>query len=363
MRTLIVLLALLGSATLQAEVLRIYNWKDYIEPQLLERFQHDTGITLEYRTYTTAQELEQALGASGQAGFDLVVPSHFQLEALIAQGLVQPIDRRQLPHYRNLEPKLLASLASYARAERHAVPYLWSTVGLVVDRPALDARLGSAASADWSLLFDEAQMRRLRDCGLGWLDAPEETFSLRLNWQGRRLDRTSARALSKTGEELRLTARQLRALDNEAYIDALAGGRLCAAMAWSGHAIAAATRRPSLEFVVPAEGGLLTLDAWAIPRDARQPALAHRFIDYMLQAAHARQNSLATHFYPPLRADLPELVELAGQVPQLVPDSAQRRRLYFLEPLQEDQQQALQQAWRAIAGEVRQGRSAPTEQR
>lgn len=176
--------------------------------------------------------------------------------------------------------------------------------------------------------------------------------------QGKRLGRTSVRGVLKAGKELRQKVGRLSALNNEAYIADLAEGRLCAAMAWSGHAIAASASRPSLAFIVPPEGALLTLDAWAIPRDAQNPELAHLFIDYMLLPYHAKKNSLATNFYPPLRSDLRELVELAELKPQLVPSTVYRRRLYFLESLPQNQKAALIQQWSEIKGTRWQTRQA-----
>lgn len=346
MRGLLLALLMLGSVAANAQTLRIYNWKDYIDPDVLARFERDTGIDVDYRTFTTAQELDEALRAD--SAFDLVVPSHFQLQRLIEEGRLQRLELGRLSHYDNLDPKLTAALASFAGAPRYVVPYLWSTVGLVVDPVQVERALGQQAPPSWRLLFDAQYVQRLRACGVGWLDAPEETFSLSMNVRGKRLSDATPRGLQAQGAQLASDAEALRTLDNEGYIAALASGQLCAAMAWSGHALQAAAQRPALEFMVPQEGALLTVDSWAIPANAREPDLAYRFIDYMLQPGNARLNSLATYFYPPLRADLPEMAELARQAPALVPASGERRRLYFLELLKPEQKQVIDQQWQRI---------------
>lgn len=346
MRGLLLAVLMLSSVSGHAETLRIYNWKDYIDPQVLARFEHDTGIDVDYQTFTTAQELDQAL--SQGASFDLVVPSHFQLQRLIEEGRLQKLELERLRHYDNLDPKLTSALASFAGAPRYVVPYLWSTVGLVIDRNQVEQALGRQAPPSWRLLFDESYVQALKACGIGWLDAPEETFSLWMNAKGRRLSEATLRRLQAAGASLADSAGALRTLDNEGYIEALAAGRLCASMAWSGHALEAASRRSSLEFLVPQEGALLTVDSWAIPADARAPELAYRFIDYMLAPENARLNTQATHFYAPLRTELPEMIELARQTPSLVPAAGERRRLYFLEPLKSGQKQAIDQQWQLI---------------
>jgi putrescine transport system substrate-binding protein len=132
-------------------------------------------------------------------------------------------------------------------------------------------------------------------------------------------------------------------------------------MAWSGHALLAASRRSTLEYLVPEEGALLTIDSWAIPSDARQPELAYRFIDYMLEPGNARLNTEATRFYAPLRSDLPAIIELAQRSPALVPQASERRRLYFLEPLKVGQKQVIDQQWQAIKQQYRLHQRPSTE--
>jgi putrescine transport system substrate-binding protein len=342
-----------------AQTLRVYNWKDYIDPAVLAAFERDAGIKVDYQTYTTAQELDEALQVG--SAFDLVAPSHFQLQRLIGEGHLQVLDVGKLRHYGNLDPKLVASLAGFSGARRYVVPYLWSTVGLVIEREAVERALGEAAQPSWSLLFDTQYAQRLQACGMGWLDAPEETFSLWMNLQGKRLFEASPRRLADSGAQLARQAAALHVLDNEAYIEELSAGRLCVAMAWSGHALLAASRRSTLEYLVPEEGALLTIDSWAIPSDARQPELAYRFIDYMLEPGNARLNTEATRFYAPLRSDLPAIIELAQRSPALVPQASERRRLYFLEPLKVEQKQVIDQQWQAIKQQYRLHQRPSTE--
>lgn len=359
MRALLFAVLMLCAVSGYAQTLRVYNWKDYIDPAVLAGFERDTGIRVDYQTFTTAQELDEALQAG--AAFDLVAPSHFQLQRLIGEGRLQALDIGKLRHYGNLDSKLLASLAGFSGAGRYVVPYLWSTVGLVIEREVAQRALGAAAPPSWSLLFDPRYTQRLQACGMGWLDAPEETFSLWMNLQGKRLFEASPRRLAVSGAQLASQAAAVHSLNNEAYIEELAAGRLCVAMAWSGHALVAASRRSTLEFLVPEEGALLTIDSWAIPSDAGQPELAYRFIDYMLEPANARLNTQATRFYAPLRSDLPEMLELAQRSPALVPRASERSRLYFLEPLKAEQKQVIDQQWQTVKQQHRLHQPSSTE--
>lgn len=346
MRHLLLIVLFILASNAFGQTLRIYNWKDYIDPTVVQRFESETGIKVDYHSYTVAQEVYVALDGGGD--FDLVVPSHFQLQRLINAGQLQALDSSKLENYHNLDPKLMASLAGFSGATRYVVPYLWTSVGLALDRPAAQRALGGEVPSSWRLLFDAEYFERLKDCGIGWLDAPEETFSIWMNLHGKRLADTSPRRLVNVGRQLLERTSAIRTLDNESYIEQLAAGQLCVAMAWAGHARQAASRRTSLEFIVPQEGGLLMIDSWAIPKNAQNPDLAYRFIDYMLQARNARLNSEATGFYVPLRNELPEIAEMAVNSPSLVPKVSERRHLYFLEPLKAEQKAMIDQQWSVV---------------
>nr|WP_274381365.1 extracellular solute-binding protein [Pseudomonas cavernicola] len=120
------------------------------------------------------------------------------------------------------------------------------------------------------------------------------------------------------------------------------------AMAWVGHALTAAKANPSLHYYIPQEGALVFIDSLAIPANAPHPELAYRFIDYLMQPKNSVSNSLATQFYSPLSSKSPEMVQLAREQPMLVPNQAERRRLYFLEKLSAEQKQAVDSIWRGV---------------
>ncbi|RJG13613.1 extracellular solute-binding protein [Pseudomonas cavernicola] len=196
---LIVLSAVVFQAQAQ-EVLRFKTWKNYIDPTVLENFQRETGVRVDYQTFTTAEELNQAL-ARGDL-IDVVVPSHFQLAGLITNKRLQALDFRQLPQHANVDPNLLALLAGLNSANRYAAPYLWGTVGLAVNQKLAEPAFGGPLPNSWGVLFDQSQSARLEGCGIGWLDAPEETVSLWLNYRGKNLSRSSERQIAHAGKPL-----------------------------------------------------------------------------------------------------------------------------------------------------------------
>ncbi|HUE92257.1 extracellular solute-binding protein [Pseudomonas sp.] len=344
MKYLLCILALLTCAESQAEdVLRFYSWKDYFDPGVLEDFQKARGIRVDYHAFTTTDELILAM-KNGDA-YDVIVPSHFMLRQLISEGKLAPIDTRRLSNHSTLDPWLLSTLAGIASANQHAVPYLWGSIGMVVNSQLAQPVYGEALPNSWGLLFDESKAARLASCGLSMPDAPEESTSLLLNYQGRRLSSASSRQIGRSLQALEVLAPRLRSLDNWEHIDELANGRLCLAMSWSGHAIHAMERNPMLTYRIPEEGAAIYIDTLAIPSNAPNPEHAYDFIDFLIAPKNAIRNARATKFYAPLASSSAEMLTFAKDHPMQVLSTEQRRRSYLLESLKPEQKQALDQSW------------------
>jgi len=347
MKALLCLLALLTCSSAHAQpVLRFLSWQDYFDPAVIEDFQQSTGIRVEYQGFTTAEELMQAM-RSGTA-YDVIVPSHFMLKELADSGALAPLDTRRLPHYAQLDPWLLSMLAGQPAAKGHAVPYLWGSVGMVVNTTLAQAAYGGPLPSSWGLLFEPQQVSRLFDCGVGLIDAPQEVSSLLLNYKGRNPTVSSPRQIAKALQALEPLVPKFAELNNWAYVDALAQGKLCLAMSWSGHALRAIENNPALSYVIPDEGAAMYIDTLAIPANAPNPELAYRLIDFLITPQNAIRNARATHFYAPLPSDSPAMQRFAAEHPMQVMNARQRRVSYLLESLSDDQEAALTSTWQKL---------------
>lgn len=315
------------------EQIRVYNWNDYIAPQVLVDFEKETGIHVDYHTYSTAEELEKAL-ASGES-IDIAVPSHDTLPALINAGRLQPLDMNKLPNRQHLDKQLLSKLAAVDPQNRHAIPYLWGAVGLAVNTQLAEKAFGGPLPDSWSLLFDPAQSARLASCGMSVLDAPDEVLSVLMNYQGHSLAHSPPSQIKRAGELLVGLRPHLKYVDSARYIDDLKQGQLCVALAWVGDALGAAAAGQPVRFIVPEEGSVLFIDNLVIPSSARRADLAHRFIDYLMQPKVAALTTTETLF-PSGNADAKEFLDPAlRDQPGLYPDRATKRRLAALEALPE----------------------------
>ena len=336
------LLTLAPGLAAAADSIRVYNWNDYIAPQVLADFTKATGIAVEYHTYASTEELDKIL-ASGES-IDIAVPSQNDLPPLIKAGLVQPLDMSRLPNRKHLDKQLLSKLAAVDPQNRYAVPYLWGAVGLAINTPQAEAAYGGPLPSSWSLLFDPVQSSKLASCGVSVLDAPDEMFYNLLSYQGRSLTNSSPGRLRKAGEALMGLRPNLRYVDSERYIDDLNQGRLCVAVAWVGDALGASDAGQPVQFVVPEEGSTLFIDNLVIPSSARRADLAHQFIDYLMQPQVAAQISSET-LYPSANLGAQQFLEpkLREQLGRNL-DSA-KNRLFALMPLSDKLKSARDETW------------------
>ncbi|MCY1215337.1 Putrescine-binding periplasmic protein SpuD [compost metagenome] len=340
------LLALLPALAQAEDLIRVYNWNDYIAPEVLEEFQKETGIKVEYHTFSSAEELNKAL--AGGEPIDVAVPSHNDLPRLIKAGRLQPLDFSRLPNRQHLDKQLLSKLAAMDPNNQHAVPYLWGAVGLAVNTPQAEKAFGGPLPHSWSLLFDADQSARLGQCGISLLDAPDETLAVLLNYQGRNLSRSAPSRLKRSAETLAALRPNLRYVDSERYIDDLNTGKLCVAMAWVGDALNAAAAGQPVSFMVPDEGSVLFIDNLAIPASARRADLAHRFIDFMLRPQVAAKVTSAT-LYPSGNADAQQYLDASlHDQPGLYPDKETKRRLFPLEPVPDKLSATRDEVWTAF---------------
>lgn len=337
------LMLMLSGLTQATDRLQVWNWNDYIPQQVLSDFEKSTGIKVEYHTFSSSEELNQALRDG--TPIDVAVPSHDQLPGLIKAGQLQPLKVDQLPNRRHLDRGLLSKLAAFDGKNRHAIPYLWGMAGLAVNIPQAEAALGTPIPPSWGLLFDSSLSSKLANCGIALTDAPEETFAALMAYQGRSLAHSTPTQLQRASKLLENLRPHLRYVDSERYIDDLNSGKLCLALAWSGDAAAASRAGQPVQFIVPQEGAALFIDTLVIPSNAPRPDLAHRFIDYLMQPEVAAQVSNEM-LYPNGNKDATALIAAdLRDNPALYPDSKTKRLLAALPALPEKLKAALEPLW------------------
>lgn len=286
-----------------ADRLVIVGWAGYVPQAILDAFQAETGVTVEYRIYEEQPTAIEQMRAG--ADYDLVVMGSFFVPQLIKDGLLAPIDYRQISNFRYVSANFRD--LSYDPGGKHSVVYQWGVGGLVV-RPDLLER----PVTRWADLWDPSLAGKIAM----WV-TEDDLFAIALKSIGQPVDTTDPAVLDHAAERIRELLPGIVALDptmpNAAAF--LADGSYPIVYGWSFDALEAQSLNPAVEFVLPEEGAILWIDTFVVPTSSTRQSLALQFIDFVLrpemsalvtnESFVATANEYATPFIDPALRDHP----------------------------------------------------------
>ena len=278
-----------GAGTAAAsKVLNLYIWSDYLAPNTLADFEKQTGIKVHAAYYDSNETLETKLLA-GSSGYDVVVPTASYFERLIKAGAFLALNKSKLPNLKNMDPQLMARVTQHDPDNAHGVIYLWGTNGIGYNEKMVRALMPDAPLDSWRLVFDPAVASKVAKCGISVLDSPAEIIRAVYSFLGKDPNSQSADDLAAAEAVLAKIRPYIRNIHSSEYIEALANGDLCIAVAYNGDVMQArdrareANKGIDIKYSVPKEGTILWFDMLAIPKDAPDPDSAYAFLNYMME--------------------------------------------------------------------------------
>jgi putrescine transport system substrate-binding protein len=337
-----------------AQEVRVYNWSDYIDDELLEKFESETGIKLIYDVFDSNELLETKLLAGG-SGYDVVVPSGTFLQRQITAGVFQPLDLAQLPNAGNLWDVIKDRTETYDPGNAYSINYMWGTTGLGVNVGKVREVLGEDAPiGSLDLIFNPENMKKLQACGVHFLDAPGEIFPAALQYLGEDPDSKDKDVLAKAGELLSAVAPYVQKYHSSEYINALANGEICVALGWSGDVLQARDRAAEADnnveivYNAPSEGALMWFDQMAIPVDAPNPEAAHAFLNFILDAQNIAAASNYVYYANGNLASQEFLVADVIEDTAIYPDETTLQNLYITTPYAPKIQRVVTRMWTKV---------------
>ena len=346
--------ATLMTTTAFAEEVRVYNWSDYIDESLLDKFEEETGIDLVYDVFDSNEVLETKMLAGG-SGYDVVVPSGTFLQRQISAGAFQKLDQSQLTNQDNMWDVIEDRVSKYDPNNEYAVNYMWGTTGIGVNINKVKEVLGDDAPVEsLSLIFDPANMEKLSECGVHFLDAPVEMIPAALAYIGEDPDSQDTDTIEKAEPILSAVAPYVQKFHSSEYINALANGDICVAFGWSGDILQARDRAAEadngveIEYYAPKEGALMWFDNMAIPVDAPNPEGAHKFLNFIMDAQNMAAASNYVYYANGNKASQEFLVDDVIGDPAIYPDEATLENLYTTSPYDPKIQRVVTRMWTKI---------------
>ena len=281
------------AAPAEEKVLNIYNWPDYIPEGMVAAFEKETGIKVNYDTFETNEALNAKLVA-GSTGYDIVVPGVVFAKPQIEAGLLQPLNKAKIANLANLDPAILKTLTKADPDNKHLVPWAWGFTTVGINKTKVEKALGKTPMPEnaWDLVFNPEDTRKLRSCGIAYLDTPSEIMSVALHYVGKDAYSNNAEDYKAATDMLAKVRKDVR-LFSSTMIDDIAGGKACAVIGWSGDINQAAARakengsKDTIEALLPTGGALLFIDSMAVAKDAKHPNNAAAFINFYLRPENA----------------------------------------------------------------------------
>lgn len=276
----------------------IFNWDDYVAPEVVADFEAETGIKVTIETYESLGELSGRLQSTPDA-FDLVVVDDVTLNELRDVRLIQEIDHREIPNMKNIAPRYLDQ--DFDPGNRFSIPYLWGTT-LVAFRAD---KIGEPKES-WNLLWDPSLKGKV-----AMMDEKEDLYAAALLSLGHPLNTEDPKELQDAFEYLvkqrEVVAPVYQPLGEVEEL--LVSGKVWAAMLYSGDAAMLAEEDDRIQYFIPDEGAPIWMDNLAIAREAKNVESAHLFIDFISRGNEAAKNANYLWSATPNQAASPHLSE------------------------------------------------------
>jgi spermidine/putrescine-binding protein len=311
--------------------LNLYNWTEYIDPELLTAFEEEAGVAVS-ETFYDSNETMLAQIQTG-AVYDLIVPSDYMISIMITDGLLLPLQHDAIPNIENLgeSAQAVADFRSppYDPELAYSVAYQWGTTGLGVDTEVV----GTDFPASWGLVFDQTVTEPYAG-QISLLNDARETLGAALKYLGYSLNSESQEEVDAAAALISDNIDRITKFDSDLYTDDLINGEVAVSHGYSGNfftAFAAADNPDRYAYVIPEEGATLWVDNMAIPAAAEHPCTAHTFINFLLDPERGAQLTNWTYYASPNGAAaefiLPEILD----DPAIYPPSDIRDRLEAIE--------------------------------
>lgn len=308
-----------SEAPAEPMTLNIYNWAEYISPAVIERFEKENNLKIVYDTYDSNETLLAKLQA-GATGYDVVFPSDYMVTILIRNGLLQPLNKAQLPNMVNIDPLLLNQ--KFDPNNDHSVPYLWGTTGIGIRTDLVKTPIES-----WMDIYKPAQAIQGR---ISMLNDRKDLIGTALKALGYSLNSVVPAEVDAAKALLLAQKPFVKVYDSSSYKVNFSSGEVAIGLAWNGD-IAALTHTgtPNLKYVIPKEGGAIYCENMTIPKGAAHVELAHKFINFLMQPEIAAELTNATFYATPNRAAIPFVKEELRNDPTIFPSDEAKARLEF----------------------------------
>jgi spermidine/putrescine transport system substrate-binding protein len=259
-----------GSARAQEKLVNFFNWDTYIGETTLQTFTARTGIKVQYDLYASNEEMFAKL-KEGNPGYDLICPSDYMIETMIALDMLVALDHRLIPNLAHIDPDPNFSDPPFNPGLKFAVPYMWGTMGIGYRKSKV------SVPDSWGVIF--ASDRYAGRIAL--LADQRAMIGFALKYLGYGMNSTDAGEIAEARDLLIAAKGRIKTFAPDSGQDLLLSGEVDLAVEWNGDIVQVMEEDDDIGYVVPKEGAMVWTDNLAIPAGAPHPLNAHALIDHI----------------------------------------------------------------------------------
>ena len=286
----------------KGETLYVYNWGEYTGEHIIQDFEAATGATVVMENFDSNEQMYIKV-ANGEA-YDILVPSDYMIQRLIDEDYLQKLDHSKL----DCMDKLADAVKDlpYDRGNQYSVPYFWGTVGIVYDKNKVD--IEDLEKEGYNIFLDE------KYCGDIYLyDSERDSFMMALKALGYSMNTDNEKELTEAYNWLVQCVQTMKPeIVTDEIIDNMAQGRKALGLIYSGDAAYVMAENEDMGFYLPESGTNLWSDAMVIPKNAKNPELAHEFINFVSDYDGAYDNSSYVGYTSPNQEVMDDLYGPGG---------------------------------------------------
>lgn len=333
--------SLFGCSSKEAagETVYVYNWGEYIDPDVLDMFEEETGIKVVYDEFETNEIMYPKVEA-GASTYDVICPSDYMIKKMIDNDLLLELNFDNMPNAVNyIGKQYYQQSEEFDPGNKYSVPYCFGTVGILYNKTMVSGPVDS-----WSILWDEEYTDSIL-----MQASVRDAFMVAEKLLGYSMNTTDTKELEASRDLLIAQKPLVQAYVIDQVRDKMIGGEAALGVIYSGEAIYTQRENEDLEYVIPKEGTNVWIDSWVIPKNAKNVANAEKFIDFLCRPEIALLNfEYITYSTPNIGAQ--ELIEDEDikNSPIAFPDLSQYDNLETYSYLGEEADEVYNNYWKEV---------------
>lgn len=265
-----------------SDTLKVYNWGEYIDPEVNEAFEREYGVKVIYDTFDSNELMYTKL--QGGESYDVLVPSDYMIERLIKEDYLQPLDKDRITNLPLLADGVKG--LQYDPENTYSVPYFWGTVGIVYNKNNIN--LEDLKKEGWNIFLDQKYKGHIY-----MYDSERDSFMMALKALGYSMNTDDEEELKEAYDWLvQVVSTMEPEIVTDEVIDAMINGNKDMALVYSGDAAYILSENEDMAYYMPEEGTNLWSDAMVIPKNAKNSKLANEYINFILDYESSLKNSL-----------------------------------------------------------------------